>query len=30
MVNFSPAVRNIRLEKEATNGEFKSELFRGL
>ena len=30
MVNFSPAVRNIRLEKESNNGgEFKSELFRG-
>ena len=29
MVNFSPAVRNIRLEKEATSGAFRSELFRG-
>ena len=29
MVSFSPAVRNIRLEKEATHGDFKSELFRG-
>ena len=32
MVTFSPAVRTIRLEKEATTGgvgEFKSELFRG-
>jgi len=31
MVNFSPAVRNIRLEKESNNGgEFKSELFRDI
>ena len=29
MVSFSPAVRNIRLEKEATSGAFRSELFRG-
>ena len=29
MVNFSPAVKKIRSEKEATNGAFKSELFRG-
>lgn len=29
MVGFSPAVRNIRLEKEATSGAFRSELFRG-
>lgn len=29
MVTFSPAVKKIRLEKEATNGAFKSELFRG-
>ena len=29
MVSFSPAVRNIRREKEATTGEFRSELFRG-
>ena len=29
MVGFSPAVRNIRLEKEATSGAFSSELFRG-
>ena len=29
MGSFSPAVRNIRREKEATTGEFRSELFRG-
>lgn len=30
MVNFSPAVKKIRSEKEATNGAFKSELFRDI
>ena len=29
MVNFSPAVRSIRLERAANRGQFKSELFKG-
>ena len=29
MVDFSPAVRNIRQEKRACQGAFKSELFKG-
>ena len=29
MISFSPAVRKIRLERKANNGEFKSELFKG-
>ena len=29
MINFSPAVRSIRLERKANNGEFKSKLFKG-
>ena len=28
MVNLSPAVKKIRSGREATNGAFKSELFR--
>ena len=29
MINFSPAVRSIRLERAANKGQFKSELFKG-
>ena len=29
MVDFSPAVRNLRQEKGAFQGAFKSELFKG-
>ena len=29
MINFSPAVRSIRLERAANRGQFKSELFKG-
>ena len=29
MVDFSPAVRNVRQEKSAFLGAFKSELFKG-
>ena len=29
MVDFSPAVKNVRTEKEAAHGKFKSELFKG-